>query len=145
MGNAAIATFLIQWLMGQREMRLKISDFSKTYFKQLIDSEQQKEENIEKIDTETRYKALLKACDDICIMQIMREIQADEEGSKIKRPPKDERKFSLPTLYAMGYTAWSKFKKNGKRENNFNIVLGLDLYLLTVLEYSTGGDFIDKQ
>lgn len=38
-----------------------------------------------------------------------------------------------------------KFKKNGKRENNFNIVLGLDLYLLTVLEYSTGGDFIDKQ
>lgn len=108
MGNAAIATFLIQWLMGQREMRLKISDFSKTYFKQLIDSEQQKEENIEKIDTETRYKALLKACDDICIMQIMREIQADEEGSKIKRPPKDERKFSLPTLYAMGYTAWSK-------------------------------------
>lgn len=54
------------WHMPPQTGTLKISDFSKTYFKQLIDSEQQKEENIEKIDTETRYKALLVMTSVLC-------------------------------------------------------------------------------
>lgn len=102
MGNAAIATFLRQWLTDQPEMQMTIYDYSKNYFKYSSPSE--READIGEIDVEARDRAMRDSYLDIDTMQKMRKIQADEEGSIIKDIPvreKDGYALPLTTLYEM--------------------------------------------